>query len=494
MSLSGALETDLACLEGLTAGAPPESERILQGRPISAGLRCGPLMSEQEFLDGTKTKDAVVLSAFLDEDLLIHRSRLAAVLVESVDPSSHAVIMARSSGLPVVAISPGERGMLSSAHQGKSVSVDGTTGSVYRGALDNLTEQWPASVHNCLSACERASRIKVYANADLPGDVQRSRERHAAGFEPRLEHLLLSGRNLTTLQCVLFGRDAEIPLAEFVDCLASEVADLYRAAGGLPLYLRLLDPPSHEFEPRGAQLSLVAERLGISVEAVSKRAEELREINPMVGFRGARLLLARPDLLRAQVIAMVRGFTAAKNDGVEGDEILVLIPMVMDAEEAKRIRQEIIETAKAELQLTRVHVRIGAMVETPRAAMTAGKIAEHVDFIAFGTNDLTAQVFGISRGDAYKKYLDHYLSNEILESDPFEVLDDTVAELIRACVADMRKVNRAITFTICGEQAGHQKTIAFALQEGIDAVSVAIELIPKTIIRSAPRLSQEPRA
>jgi pyruvate,orthophosphate dikinase len=439
-------------------------------------------------VSGAPTKESselvVLLCDRLDVGLLRHAHRFAAVVTVTEDATAHAVILARSAGLPLVQVAPGLAAGLRRESLGRQVAVDALHGALHvlrdgdRPGVGGAGH--PPECDELLDVARRHTGLHVFANADTGREIGRARDRHATGFEPRLEHMLVAGDALLTVRAALFGAGPDrVHHLDRLESLVDESVVLaFNAAHGLPVYVRLLDPPSHEFAPAADDESGWAElaaHLGEPVDTVRARCAAAAETNPMLGLRGARLLLRDPELCRAQLRAFRK---AAASTGATAH---VTLPMVSSPE-------EVVALAAAVREVFAGHetgVRIGAMVETPRAALLAGYIAPHVDYLSFGTNDLTAQVFGLSRGDTVARVLQPYLEAGWYPHDPFVQLDPAVAELVRVCVDRARAANPAITFTVCGEQAGHDTAVALAAEIGIDAVAVGIADVPRLLLAAA---------
>lgn len=476
--LQSLLRLDEPAIQAMTADRVAVDDPGMAAEVLSAGCASGRLaamgLMPREFAeDGSDVAAGLVLvSPRLSASLLGDCEGVSAIVTEREDPSSHAVIIARSRGIPVLRVDAESMLRLRSRH-GDLVTVDGTWGRILDGIHPILAVDQDQDVSDLVLYAAKAAPLAVYANADQPGEVGAGRSLHARGFEPRLEHALVARDALPKLRAALFAApELRRPHLEALQVAIEDVVrETYTAARGLPVFMRLLDPPSHEFAPRTEEeLDHLAAVIGATIEDVRPRTASAREDNPMVGFRGARLLLADPDLCTAQL----RAIRAAAHE--TGAAPHVTIPMVTSELEVLRLRALIADVFGDEL------VRVGAMIETPRAALIADRIAPHVDYMSFGTNDLSAMTFGLSRGDAYERFLQDYLEEGIYEVDPFAQLDAAVMELIRICVTRARSTAPNMLFTICGEQAGDPRTIDLALELGLDAVAVPIAGIARSTL------------
>jgi pyruvate,orthophosphate dikinase len=486
----GAARLDVDRVRKLTTPSlATEAIPLCSGATLAGGIGQGLLVASGSGARPPTAQPVVAVSRQLSAALLAQRGRIAGLITSDEDPSSHAVIVARSASIPVVRLTESDfdRVVALAAFGSSTVTVDGYAGKVYSGLLDVAGVSWSPDLHEFLTACAEVSALAVYANADQPYEIALAHHAHAVAFEPRLEHLLIAEHGLRDLQCVLFA-DAETMdrhLHAFRVSLTRSLADIYAAAAGRPVYMRLIDPPTHEFAPHAEQASVVAAALDITEAELAQRVAAHAEVNPMMGCRGIRLMLARPELVDAQVTAMVEAAESAPWPTEGRRTVYISLPMVTDRNEILIAREIILDAARRSRTDGHLKISIGIMVETPRSAMLAHEFAADIDFIAFGTNDLTAQTFALSRGDAFNRFLSSYLERGVYGADPFRELDRAVRELIGTCVIRSREANPDIRFTICGEQAGHPATLDFALRHRIDAVAVTIDDVPATIVQAA---------
>ncbi|HSO51092.1 MAG TPA: putative PEP-binding protein, partial [Acidimicrobiia bacterium] len=362
------------------------------------------------------------------------------------------------------------------------ITIDGTSGLVFLGEVDLVEPESIPELQELLTWADGIRRLEVRANADTADDATLARGRGAAGIGlARTEHMFL-GERLAIVQRVILSNNPEERVQALSDLEQQQIGDfetILEAMDGLPVVIRLLDPPLHEFLP--SRLELEHEMLGRvragrpidDLQAMSDQVARWEEDNPMLGLRGVRLGLMLKDLYRMQARAATTALTRRLQAG--GDPRLeIMIPLVAAAEELIRMREIIKEelaraTAGSGVEL---EIPIGTMIELPRAALTAGEIAKVADFFSFGTNDLTQMTYGLSRDDAEGLFLRDYLEQGILSSDPFQTIDrDGVGRLIRVATKEGREANPALTVGLCGEHGGDPASIAFVHDLGLDYVS-----------------------
>ena len=408
--------------------------------------------------------------------------------------TSHAAIVAVGMGTPAVCGASDldidlERGLMrvggATFAEGDPITIDGTGGGVYAGSVALL----PPDPHNpflerILGWADDARRLGVRANADTPEDAERAREFGAEGIGLcRTEHMFQSDERLPFVREMIMSDD----LATRRDALASirpfqerDFEGIFRAMAGLPVTIRLLDPPLHEFLPDHVELALHVERARAAgapdaeAERQLRRVEELQEVNPMLGTRGCRLGIEWPDVYRMQAAAIVSAACTVKEETGEAPIVEIMIPLVGFEEELRRVRREVDEVAEAVFSERgeRLDYLVGTMIELPRAALAADVIAPHADFFSFGTNDLTQTTLGFSRDDAETRFLATYLEQGVIAANPFEALDTVgVGRLVRFAAEGARRVKPGIKLGVCGEHGGDPASVAFFHQEGLDYVS-----------------------
>jgi pyruvate,orthophosphate dikinase len=436
--------------------------------------------------------------------------------------TSHAALVARQFGKPAVVgvaeldIDMAARTMTvagQSVSEGDWISIDGTSGAVYLGRLEtvvpDLSDPW---LMKLLSWADDLRVLRVRANADYPVDAERARRYGAEGIGlTRTEHMFFETERLPLVQKMIMTTDP----AERAEALAGllpyqrgDFEGLFRAMDGLPVIIRLIDPPLHEFLPSSADLTKrlidlkVEEARGAAVageiaevEGLLGRVEALHEANPMLGTRGVRLGIMIPELTRMQVRAVFEAACACTRDGVKVHPE-VMIPLTSHVNELKRQREVLEAEARQVMaeQGLEVDYMFGTMIEIPRAALTAEEIARYAEFFSFGTNDLTQTTFGISRDDAESGFLMRYLSEGILEENPFATIDrNGVGRIMRLAVEGGRATRPDLEVGICGEHGGDPKSIALCHELGLDYVSCSPFRVPIARLAAAQAAVEMPR-
>jgi pyruvate,orthophosphate dikinase len=443
--------------------------------------------------------------------------------------TSHAALVARQFGKPAVVgaeeleIDLNERVLRVNGeviHEGDWISIDGTSGEVILGQLEtqtpDLENEW---LKTLLGWADEVRDIEVWTNADYPADATLAREYGAQGIGlTRTEHMFFDQDRLPIVQKMITAQtraERSDSLAQLLPFQREDFAGLFRAMDGLPVTIRLIDPPLHEFLPAfeeltrdladlkirlhaAGSLSAIDELLG-QIEAkehMLDRVESLREANPMLGLRGVRLGIMLPGLTRMQVRAIFEAACEVTDDGVEVHP-KVMIPLTAHVNELRVQRETLEAEAKAVMaeQGIEIDYEFGTMIEIPRAALTADEIAEYAEFISFGTNDLTQMTFGISRDDAEKAFLVNYLQDGILERNPFATIDAAgVGQLMEIAIDKGKRARPDLNTGICGEHGGDPESIALCRRLGLDYVSCSPPRVPVARLAAAHAAINEPAA
>jgi len=366
------------------------------------------------------------------------------------------------------------------------LSIDGSTGEVMAGSVATEEPQLSGNFAKVMQWSDEYRTLGVRTNADSPNDSAKAREFGAEGIGLcRTEHMFFEGDRITAMREMILA-EKEAARRKALDKLLphqrEDFEGIFTAMNGLPVTIRLLDPPLHEFLPHEekAQAEL-AGILGVDADKVKARVSQLHEANPMLGHRGCRLSVTYPEILEMQVTAIVEAAINCKQKDVDARPE-IMIPLVGTAAELKLLRgltEKTIEEVKAKHNFTGdLPILIGTMIEIPRAALTANDVAEHADFFSFGTNDLTQMTFGYSRDDV-NTFLPDYLKKEILEVDPFQSLDQTgVGQLVEMGVTKGRSTQPKLKLGICGEHGGDPSSIDFCHRVGLDYVSCSPFRVP----------------
>ncbi|MFV0299757.1 MAG: putative PEP-binding protein, partial [Paracoccus sp. (in: a-proteobacteria)] len=392
-----------------------------------------------------------------------------AVLTERGGTTSHAAVIARGLGLPCIvgasgiSIDPRGRSLRAGARsfrEGEEITIDGTTGEVLAGAAAMLEPALDDSFAQLLEWSDRFRQIGVRANADTPEDARTARMFNAQGIGLcRTEHMFFDAERLPAMREMIFAdkpEDRRLSLERLLPMQRSDFATLFEIMSGLPVTIRLFDPPLHEFLPHDREgMRELAESLDLPLSDVTRRVEALSEFNPMLGMRGVRLGITVPEIYDMQARAIFEAtLQASRNGAPVVPEIM--IPLVSARREVELVKTRVDAVAAAVRNETRQDFtyRLGVMVETPRAALRAGDIAEHAAFLSFGTNDLTQMTYGLSRDDA-GRFMGAYVQQGVYDEDPFQILDvDGVGELLLTGASRAREAQPGITIAVCGEHGG----------------------------------------
>jgi pyruvate,orthophosphate dikinase len=415
--------------------------------------------------------------------------------------TSHAAVVARGMGRACVAgaggvsVDYGARTLSAGGkiiRGGETVTIDGGTGEIFVGTVATVEPTMSGDFATLMSWADEFRRMKIRTNAETPLDAETARKFGAEGIGLcRTEHMFFAPERIGAVRQMIMANDEagrRVALEKLLPFQRQDFIELFRIMAGLPVTIRLLDPPLHEFLPHGDQeIADVAEALGQDVEQMRRRAAELAEANPMLGHRGCRLGISYPEIYEMQARAI---FEAAIAIGAEtGAPVVpeIMIPLVGTRRELEITRAQVERVAHEVLGQagTTLDYSIGTMIELPRAALTADKIAEVADFFSFGTNDLTQTTFGLSRDDA-GKFLPHYVEAGILPKDPFVSLDiEGVGALVRIATDRGRATKPNIKLGICGEHGGDPASIAFCEEVGLDYVSCSPYRVPVARLAAA---------
>jgi len=433
------------------------------------------------------------------------------VLTERGGMTSHAAVIARGLGLPgVVGLSDiilnrkDKNITLTDGRVLKSgdvITIDGTAGVILDGAAPLLEPSLDDAFRTLLGWADDVRDIAVRANADTPAEAKVARAFDAEGIGLcRTEHMFFEGDRMIVMREMIFAENTEgrkAALERLVPMQVADLTDIFKIMSGLPVCIRLLDPPLHEFLPSGRDaLRDLADALNLSLSKVTRRVEALSEFNPMLGLRGVRLGVTMPEIYEAQARAI---FLAAIAASKEGESIVpeIMIPLVSARREVELVSDRI-EAVAAEVRSETsadFEYRLGVMVETPRAALRAEEIAPHCAFLSFGTNDLTQMAYGLSRDDA-GRFMGAYVNQGVFPEDPFHRLDiEGVGELLTLGAERGRKGKPGIVLSICGEHGGDPDSIAFCRDAGFDYVSCSPFRVPVARLAAAHIALQDgPRA
>jgi pyruvate,orthophosphate dikinase len=477
--------------------AKKEGRLLTVGLPASPGAAVGkPAFTAAEAVDRTLEGEQVLLvrKETNPEDIDGMHSA-AGILTSTGGMTSHAAVVARGWGRCCVA-GAGEIHIDEKARKIKIgnkvythkdvISIDGSTGEVMAGDVATQVPKLSGDFSTVMGWTDKFRTMKVRTNADTPEDAKRARDFGAQGIGLcRTEHMFFEGDRIMAMREMILAdneEDRKKALKKLLPLQRKDFIGIFTAMKGLPVTIRLLDPPLHEFLPHDDKSQAeMASRLGVKRADVKNRVLALHEQNPMLGHRGCRLAVTYPEILDMQVTAIAEAVIACKQKNIDA-QAEIMIPLVGTAAELKLLgdrTRQVIEEVKAEKKYTgKLDILIGTMIEIPRAALTADQIGEIADFFSFGTNDLTQMTFGYSRDDI-NTFLPDYLEQEILPRDPFQSLDTTgVGQLVEMGVTKGRSAKKGLKCGICGEHGGDPDSILFCHKVGLDYVSCSPFRVP----------------
>ncbi len=482
---------------------------IAKGLPASPGAACGKVVFDAdvaEAMANEKEKVILVRPETTPED--IHGVIAAqGVLTSRGGMTSHAAVVARGMGKPCVAGCEALQIDLEKkqAKVGDIVikefdwlTIDGTSGNVILGQAPMIEPKMGKDIKTLLGWADSIRKLGVKTNADNPVDSAKAREFGAEGIGLcRTEHMFMAKERVPIVHEMIMAESEEErkkALAKLLKMQRQDFYEIFKVMDGLPVTIRLLDPPLHEFLPnkevlteeiRDLECKQCKEKINLEKEIeekaqILKKARTLAEANPMLGHRGVRLGLTFPEIYEMQVQAIIEAAIKAMNEGVDV-KLQIMIPLVGIAKELEKMRA-IVEKKASEImekEGKKVEYKIGTMIELPRACVVADEIAKHAEFFSFGTNDLTQTTFGFSRDDAEAKFLPQYIEQGILEANPFAQLDTAgVGELMKIAIQKGRAANKSLELGICGEHGGNPASIEFCHKVGLDYVSCSPYRVP----------------
>lgn len=487
-----------------------EATVLAKGLPASPGAACGKVYFNA---------DDVVAAVEGGEKVLLVRQETSPEDIEGMvkaegiltargGMTSHAAVVARGMGKCCVAgcgeikvdeaakeIRAGEL----TIKEGDFLSIDGSTGKVYLGEVKQSPVEVTGNFEKLMNWVDETKQMMVRTNADNPRDAKAAVEFGAEGIGLcRTEHMFFEEDRIPAVREMILSKDVEQrekALAKILPMQRQDFLEIFEVMEGKPVNIRLLDPPLHEFLPQDDEtIAELAESMGIDAAEIRKRIVDLEEFNPMLGHRGCRLAVTYPEICVMQARAIIEGAIEAINKGLEVHPE-IMVPLVGEVNELKLIRGMIEETAEKVMEEKGVKVdyTVGTMIEIPRACLTADEIAEVADFFSFGTNDLTQMGFGYSRDDA-GKFLGEYVDKEILEKDPFQVLDQKgIGKLVQMGAKLGRSVKPELKLGICGEHGGEPSSVEFCYNTGLNYVSCSPYRVPIARLAAAQASIKNPR-
>jgi pyruvate,orthophosphate dikinase len=483
----------------------PQAKRTALGKglPASPGAACGAVVFSAEDAEARSQKGESVILVRVEtspEDIAgMHAAK--GILTTRGGMTSHAAVVARGMGRPCVAGAGGINVDYTSqtlsaggtvVRGGETITIDGATGEVFVGSVAMIEPQLSGEFATLMGWADETRTLKVRTNAETPLDADTARKFGAEGIGLcRTEHMFFDAERILAVREMIMADDAEgrrRAIGKLLPFQRKDFVELFRIMAGLPVTIRLLDPPLHEFLPHSAEeIAEVAAAIGADADAMARRVADLSEANPMLGHRGCRLGISYPEIYEMQARAI---FEAALEVGAETGSAPIpeiMIPLVGMKKELEITRAQVERMAEAVFaeKGAKVEYSVGTMIELPRAAITADRIAEAADFFSFGTNDLTQTVFGLSRDDA-GKFLPAYLDQGILAKDPFVSLDrEGVGAMVKIAVEKGRATKPDLKLGICGEHGGDPASIAFCQEAGLDYVSCSPYRVPVARLAAA---------
>ncbi len=481
---------------------------ITQGLPASPGAACGQIVFHADdaqawHADGHKV---IMVRIETSPEDLAGMASAEGILTARGGMTSHAAVVARGMGKCCVS----GAGSINVNYKNKTVEIDGTvykegdyislngtTGQVYAGEVPTKAAEVSGDFKELMDLCDKYTKLQVRTNADTPHDAEVARAFGAKGIGlTRTEHMFFDDQKIVAMREMILSDTVEGREKALAKLLPYQKADFYgilKAMDGLHVNIRLLDPPLHEFVPHDAAgQQKMATEMGVSVEEIQKRVNSLAENNPMLGHRGCRLGITFPEITAMQTRAILSAACQLKKEGFDPHpEIMVpLIGILYELKQQKEIIKKVAAEVFAEEGVT-IEFEIGTMIEIPRAALTADKIATEAEYFSFGTNDLTQMTFGYSRDDI-ASFLPVYLEKKILKVDPFQVLDQNgVGQLIKMAVDKGREVRPGMRTGICGEHGGEPSSVKFCAKVGMDYASCSPFRVPIARLAAAQAAVEE---
>jgi pyruvate,orthophosphate dikinase len=485
-----------------------------KNRPLARGIAASPgavsgqvVFSADEAEASAARNEHCILVRIETSPEDLHGMKAAqGILTARGGATSHAAVVARGMGRPCVAgcaalhidydartlsIYGPDGSVVASIPQGELITIDGSSGNVYRGVVETVDAELGREMETLLTWTDRVRRMRVRANADTPAQAEKALGFGAEGIGLcRTEHMFFSEERIAAVREMILARDVAArkrALAKLLPFQTQDFTELFRVMKARPVNIRLLDPPLHEFLPRdAAQIRELSVTMQVSVEQVERKIAELFEFNPMLGHRGVRLAITYPEIAAMQVQAILE---AACSIAKEGHDVHpeIMIPLAMSAAELRAMRSIVDAVAKEvfERQGVRVKFKFGTMIELPRAALLADQLATEAEFFSFGTNDLTQTTLGVSRDDA-GSFLPSYVERQILPEDPFVSLDiEGVGELMRIATEKGRVARAEISIGVCGEHGGDPESIEFCESIGLNYVSCSPFRVPIARVAAA---------
>ncbi|WP_075535915.1 pyruvate, phosphate dikinase [Candidatus Pelagibacter communis] len=475
---------------------------IASGLPASPGAASGKVVftsEEAERLTAMMQDTILVRVETSPEDIQgMHAAK--GILTARGGMTSHAAVVARGMGRPCVSgsseidINYENKSFKTPSmeiKEGDVITIDGSTGRIIAGSVSTVKPEISGDFSKLMYWADSFRKLKVRTNSETPKDTKTAKDFGAEGIGLcRTEHMFFDEERILSVREMILSKtkeDRAIALQKLLPHQRKDFIDIFKIMSGLPVTVRLLDPPLHEFLPRTEkEIIEVANIVNLPVKEVESRIEELHEQNPMLGHRGCRLGISFPEIYEMQCKAIFEALIYLKKNKIKSAFPEIMIPLVSTEAEIKIMKELVIRTASQVQQDNKLKIEflVGTMIELPRAAIKAKEIAKHAEFFSFGTNDLTQTTFGISRDDS-GKFLNDYLENKIFSVDPFVSIDEGVSDLVEIAVEKGRKQNKKLKLGICGEHGGDPHSISFCSNVGLDYVSCSPYRVPVARLAAA---------
>ena len=477
-------------------------EVIAKGLPASPGAATGKVVfssDEAQRLNEMMQNVILVRTETSPED--IHGMHAAkGILTARGGMTSHAAVVARGMGRPCVSgsneieIDYGKKLFKTKNREikeGEKITIDGSTGRIILGEVKTFKPEISGDFSKLMKWADNFRKINIRTNSETPLDTKIAREFGAEGIGLcRTEHMFFEENRILSVREMIISKSKEDranALKKLLPHQRKDFIEIFKIMSGLPVTIRLLDPPLHEFLPKNEkEISDISKSLNLSIKEIEGRINELHEQNPMLGHRGCRLGISFPEIYKMQIRAIFEALVECKKNKIKSIMPEIMIPLVSTEVEIKIMKDLVIKVAR-EVQnenKTKIKFLVGTMIELPRAAIKAKDIAKYAEFFSFGTNDLTQTTFGISRDDS-SKFLNDYIENKIFDIDPFISIDDGVGDLIEMAVTRGKKQNKKIKLGICGEHGGDPRSIEFCAKVGLDYVSCSPYRVPVARLAAA---------
>ncbi len=475
---------------------------IANGLPASPGAASGKVVftsEEAERLTSMMQDTILVRVETSPEDIQgMHAAK--GILTARGGMTSHAAVVARGMGRPCVSgsseidINYENKSFKTSSmeiKEGDIITIDGSTGRIIEGSVPTAKPEISGDFSKLMSWADNYRKLNIRTNSETPKDTKTARDFGAEGIGLcRTEHMFFDEDRILSVREMILSKtkeDRARALDKLLPYQKKDFTEIFKIMSGLPVTVRLLDPPLHEFLPRSnKEVNELAEIVNLSVKEVETRIDELHEQNPMLGHRGCRLAISFPEIYEMQCRAIFEALCELKKNKIKSPFPEIMIPLVSTEAEIK-IMKDLVKRIGSMVQKEnklKIDFMVGTMIELPRAAIKAKEIAKHAEFFSFGTNDLTQTTFGISRDDS-GKFLNDYLENKIFSIDPFVSIDEGVSDLVEIAVSKGKRQNKKIKLGICGEHGGDPKSISFCAKAGLHYVSCSPYRVPVARLAAA---------